>query len=411
MFSGAGTAPLPNGWRPAARPSSGPLVAADPTSRARPRRRSFRGRDARLPPRPGDGREVAQRQTGHQRLEGLVDRDVLLAGPALEAGALDRLALADDLVDEIGVVVAEEGPDRVQARLGQRLEEGAVVACFCAHPPVRLPTTSPTVLPTSPPLLSPPPPPPTLFVTSVGTVVTSVGTVGVLVGTWTSGSCVLLVLPPPPLWSDAPPPPSAWIDFCRGPASSAPPEAFGFAAAACCVAPAPAPAAAVAGAVGVVLVAPGVVAVVLAGLRVVDRLVAARVGDAATVVARPGADRAATGAEELVESSSPSEDRPAGPTARTAPVFCEVTAPAPPPATAIVAAVATALVQPAAAGSNCVALADQWASAPAWCEPSPPPAPPRPSRRFWRKNGIGSQAAIFAPTPVLAGMTSPSPAE
>src|SRR3954447_7120594 len=185
MFSGAGTAPLPNGWRPAARPASGPLVAADPTSRARPRRRSFRERDARRPPRPGHGREVAQRQTRHQRLEGLVDRDVLLAGPALEAGALDRLALADDLVDEIGVVVAEEGADRVQARLGQRLEEGAIVACFSAHPPVRLPTTSPTVLPTSPVLLSPPPPP-TLFVTSVGTVVTSVGTVGVLVGTWTS---------------------------------------------------------------------------------------------------------------------------------------------------------------------------------------------------------------------------------
>src|SRR4051794_10068785 len=155
------------------------------------------------------------------------------------------------------MLVAEERADRIQARLGQRLEEGAVFACVLAHPPVRLPTASPTVLPTSPELLSPPPPPPRDLVTSPGTVLTSLGTVGVLVGTVTDGSSPPEgVLAPVPV-SGAPPPPSDLIDLVSGFSPVPEPDcALGLAAAVCCDVPEPAPAEAVAvAAPGVVLVA------------------------------------------------------------------------------------------------------------------------------------------------------------
>src|SRR3954452_21806897 len=76
---------------------------------------------------------VAHRQAGDQRLERAFHGDVLPVRPALEAVALDRLALLDDVIDELGVAVAEERADGVQARVGERLEERAVVVGGLRH--------------------------------------------------------------------------------------------------------------------------------------------------------------------------------------------------------------------------------------------------------------------------------------
>ena len=46
-------------------------------------------------------------------------------GPALQAALLDLLAARHDLVDQLGVLVAEERPHRVEVGLLQRLDEGA----------------------------------------------------------------------------------------------------------------------------------------------------------------------------------------------------------------------------------------------------------------------------------------------
>src|SRR4051794_7273528 len=53
----------------------------------------------------GDGVVVAQREAREQRLEAGLDREVLLIGVGAQAGTLDRLALADHLVHEIGMLV------------------------------------------------------------------------------------------------------------------------------------------------------------------------------------------------------------------------------------------------------------------------------------------------------------------
>src|SRR5439155_10080613 len=86
-----------------------------------------------------------------QRLEGPLDRHVLARRPALQAGALDLLALGDDVVDQVGVAVAEERADGVQARVGERLEEGDVVV-GSAHPPVSLSAAAGAVAPDAPPV-------------------------------------------------------------------------------------------------------------------------------------------------------------------------------------------------------------------------------------------------------------------
>ena len=46
--------------------------------------------------------------------------------PGRQPGALDRRALLQQIVDELGRAVAERRADRVEARLGERLEEGVV---------------------------------------------------------------------------------------------------------------------------------------------------------------------------------------------------------------------------------------------------------------------------------------------
>src|SRR3954453_5330644 len=84
-------------------------------------------------PLAGDRVVVAHRQAGDQRLERSLHGDVLPGRPALEAVALDRLALRDDVVDELGVAVTEERADGIQARVGERLEERAVVVGGLRH--------------------------------------------------------------------------------------------------------------------------------------------------------------------------------------------------------------------------------------------------------------------------------------
>src|SRR3954471_16582364 len=87
-----------------------------------------------------DRRVVAHREAGDERLEGTLYGQLLARRPALEAGLLDLLALGDDVVDEVGVAVAEERADGVQTRVGERLEErGGVVGAGPAHPPPSAP--------------------------------------------------------------------------------------------------------------------------------------------------------------------------------------------------------------------------------------------------------------------------------
>ena len=52
------------------------------------------------------------------------DGGAVLIGPAPEPERLDLLALGQDVLDELGVLVAEVGADGVEARVGQALQEG-----------------------------------------------------------------------------------------------------------------------------------------------------------------------------------------------------------------------------------------------------------------------------------------------
>src|SRR4051794_26649133 len=72
----------------------------------------------------GDRLVVAHCEARQQGLEALLDRPTLLAGVSLQPAPLDLLAAGDDLLNEVGVLVAEEGPDRVQLGVHERLEKG-----------------------------------------------------------------------------------------------------------------------------------------------------------------------------------------------------------------------------------------------------------------------------------------------
>src|SRR5436190_2440379 len=72
----------------------------------------------------GDCLVVADREPGQERLEALLDRAAALVRVGLEAAPLDLLAACDDLVHQVGVLVAEERADRVELGVHQRLEEG-----------------------------------------------------------------------------------------------------------------------------------------------------------------------------------------------------------------------------------------------------------------------------------------------
>src|SRR6266536_617610 len=71
---------------------------------------------------------VAQGQTGHERLEGGLQRQPALACPCLHADGLDLFGLGDHAVDELRIVVLKGRAQRVQARVHQGLEELRLVA-------------------------------------------------------------------------------------------------------------------------------------------------------------------------------------------------------------------------------------------------------------------------------------------
>ena len=66
---------------------------------------------------------VPNREAGEECLEALLQRQLVIARVTREAALLDLDALVDYLVDQIGVLVAEERAHRVEARVHQRVEE------------------------------------------------------------------------------------------------------------------------------------------------------------------------------------------------------------------------------------------------------------------------------------------------
>src|SRR5947199_3055824 len=66
---------------------------------------------------------VPNGEAGEECLEALLQRQLVIARVTREAALLDLDALVDYLVDQIGVLVAEERAHRVEARVHQRVEE------------------------------------------------------------------------------------------------------------------------------------------------------------------------------------------------------------------------------------------------------------------------------------------------
>jgi hypothetical protein len=75
-----------------------------------------------------DGFEVANGETGDQGLKGLFQANVLVGRVAGEAAPLDQLALPDHILDEVGVLVAEVGADRIQMRVHEPLDQWLILA-------------------------------------------------------------------------------------------------------------------------------------------------------------------------------------------------------------------------------------------------------------------------------------------
>src|SRR5436190_4579307 len=74
---------------------------------------------------PGARLVVADGEAGQKRLEARLDRAAGVRRVGLEPAPLDVLAASDDLVDEIGMLIAEERPDRVKLGIHERLKKRA----------------------------------------------------------------------------------------------------------------------------------------------------------------------------------------------------------------------------------------------------------------------------------------------
>src|SRR4051794_15474243 len=72
----------------------------------------------------GDRLVVAHREARQQGLEALLDRPALLPRVGLQPAPLDVLTAGDDLLNEVGMLVAEERPDRIELGVHERLEKG-----------------------------------------------------------------------------------------------------------------------------------------------------------------------------------------------------------------------------------------------------------------------------------------------
>src|SRR5215208_425783 len=118
-------------------------------SRQRCRRPLARTLPVGAAPLSGDGLEVPHRESGQQRLEALLHRHALVAGVGDDPAALDVLALGYDVVDHVGMTVAEVRAHRVQVGVHERRQEGVAGPCWHQGRPGTPETVSSTAPETS----------------------------------------------------------------------------------------------------------------------------------------------------------------------------------------------------------------------------------------------------------------------